>query len=116
MNHLNNAACSGMDQAPPILEDMINKILSLCNHMDNNNCLLAENTAYVKDILIRTVGTTDDYSTGGVPNITSSPEKDPTHITFRMRRALDQLNDALDKNYNLLIAQSRTINEFNQLA
>ena len=99
-----------------ILEDILCKIISLCNHVDNNNCSLNENTQELRDILIRAVGVAETYETGGIPmNNSSNDAKEPTYLTFRMRKALDVLSDMLDRNYALVSSQNRTINEFKQL-
>ena len=104
------------DRDIPILEDILCKIISLCNHADNNNSSLCENTQELKEVLRRAVGVADDYETGGLPiNNTTHDAKEPTNLTFRMRKALDVLSDMLDKNYALVSSQNRTINEFKQL-
>ena len=114
MNHINKAVDTGEDVEPSILEDFINKINSLRNYANNNNESIYENTQTLRDILIKAVGVAEEYETP-IPINGNSIEKEPQHLTFRMRRALDQLSDMLDKNYVLINSQQKTINEFNQL-
>ncbi len=114
MKPIDRAADNGEDVEPSILEDFISKINSLRNYANNNNESIYENTQTLRDILIKAVGIAEDYETA-IPTNGSSIEKEPQHLTFRMRRALDQLSDMLDKNYALVSSQNRTINEFKQL-
>ena len=114
MKPINRDVDNGDDVEPSILEDFISKINSLRNYANNNNESIYENTQTLRDILIKAVGIAEDYETA-IPTNGSSIEKEPQHLTFRMRRALDQLSDMLDKNYALVSSQNRTINEFKQL-
>jgi hypothetical protein len=114
MNPINRAVDTGEDVEPSILEEFISKINSLRNYTNSNNEAVNENTQMLRNILIKAVGVAEDYETA-IPTNGSSIEKEPQHLTFRMRRALDQLSDMLDKNYALVSSQNRTISEFKQL-
>ena len=114
-NHRDRPVDNGMDQQPSILEDMINKINSLCSHAHNNNEELDTNTERVRDVLRKAIGIAEKYDNPPAPCNVSNAEKEPQHLTFRMRKALDDLSDALDKNYALISSQNRTIQELNQL-
>lgn len=103
------------DKAPTILEDMLDRILSMVNHAENNNSMLNENTEETKCILRKAMGIAESHEEGKSISGDALAEKEPSHLTFKLRRALDILSDRLDTNSSLIASQRKTINEFNSL-
>ena len=108
------AVDSNIDQPLTILEDFILRINSLRNLGINNNDLVKDNTENIRDILIKAVGVAEQYGCP-IPVNKADSDKEPNHLTFRMRKALDGLDDVLNRNYALISEQNQTINELRQL-